>query len=296
MTPTGTGDTVCHVGRFVAIIWIVLAVIAADAHAASCQDGPLTFAVASVKVSPPLPPDGARVVTALPPRGGRWVAQNAPLIDILRTVYPEHRLRGQIVAPDWVQRTRFDIDARAEGEPSRPQMIALIKQLLADRFAMKAHIESREIDVQVLTLARADRRLGPALRPSSIDCEAVAAARARGESPQEPEGRPFCIAVARQQPDGLIRVGGAGALIGHVIAMIQGAVREPVVDRTNLTGQFDVDFEFNPELDDFRPAPADARGSSVATSLREQLGLRLVPDKTKVPVFVIDHIERPTEN
>ena len=271
-----------------------LAPLVAVAVAVAQSQEPQRFEVASVKVSPPLPPGGARVIAGTAQPGGRWISQNAPLIDILRTVYPEYRLRGQIVAPEWIQRTRFDIDARGRGEPSRTQMIEMMKRLLTDRFAMRVRTEQREIEVQALTLARSDGRLGSALRPSSVDCQVVAAARAKGESPKGPGGRPLCIALSDEQPSGLIRVSGGGALMAHLIAMIQGAVREPIVDRTGLTGQYDLDLEFNPELGGLGPAPGDAPGSSLATALQEQLGLRLERQKAPMTVLVVDHIEMPT--
>jgi len=267
--------------------------VAVSVAVAQAQE-PRRFEVASVKVSPPLPPGGARVIAGTAQPGGRWISQNAPLIDILRTVFPEYRLLGQIVAPEWVQRTRFDVDARGRGEPSRTQMIEMMKQLLTDRFAMKARTEQREIEVQALTLARSNGRLGNALRPSSVDCQVVAAARAKGESPQGPGGRPLCIALSNEQPSGLIRVRGGGALMAHLIAMIQGAVREPIVDRTGLTGQYDLDLEFNPELGGLGPTPPEAPGSSLSTALQEQLGLRLERQKAPMTVLVVDHVAMPS--
>jgi uncharacterized protein (TIGR03435 family) len=252
------------------------------------------FDVASVRLSPPLPPGGARVIAGSPQPGGRWLSQNAPLIDILRAVYPDYRLRGQIAAPEWVTRTRFDIDARADGEPARAQMIGMMAQLLAERFALKVRTEPRAVSIQALTVVRSDGRLGGGLRPSSVDCDAVAAARAKGESPRGPGGRPLCLALSAEQPGGLIRVQGAGAQMPHLIAMIQGAMREPIVDRTGLTGRYDVDLEFNIELGALDPTPGDAAGSSLSTALQEQLGLRLQPQTAPVPVLVVEHIEMPT--
>ncbi len=271
-----------------------LASLVAVAVAVAQSQEPPRFEVASVKVSPPLPPGGARVIAGSAQPGGRWISQNAPLIDILRTVYPEYRLRGQIVAPDWVQRTRFDIDARGQGEPSRAQMIEMMTRLLADRFALRVRTERREIEVQALTLVRSDGRLGRALRPSSVDCQVVAAARAKGESPTGPGGRPLCIALSDEQPNGLIRVSGGGAVVAHLIAMIQGAVREPIVDRTGLTGQYDLDLEFNPELGGLGPASPDAPGSSLSTALQEQLGLRLQQQKAPVTVLLVERVQMPT--
>jgi uncharacterized protein (TIGR03435 family) len=252
------------------------------------------FDVASVKVSPPVPPGGVRVITGSA-QGGRWLSQNAPFIDILRNVYPEYRLRGQIAgAPDWMSRTRFDIDARADGSPTRAQMVEMMKQLLAERFSLKVHAEQREIDVYALTVARRDRQLNRGLRPSTVDCEAVAAARAKGDSPVGPGGRPLCIALSAEQPNGTVRVGGAGALMTHLISMIQGALREPIVDRTGLTGRYDLDLEFNPELGSLRDGAPGGPGSSIFTAVQEQLGLRLELRKEPMGVLVIDHVEMPT--
>jgi uncharacterized protein (TIGR03435 family) len=254
-----------------------------------------TFGVASIKVSPPIAPGGVRVITGSAQPGGRWLSQNAPFIDILRNVYPEHRLRGQITGgPDWMTRTRFDIDARAEGSPTRAQMVEMMKQLLAERFSLKLHAEQRGIDVYALTVARRDRRLNAGLRPSTVDCDAVAAARAKGESPVGPRGRPLCIALSAEQPNGTLRVSGSGALMTHLVSMIQGAVREPIVDRTGLTGRYDLDLEFNPEVGSLRAGAFDGPGSSIFTAVQEQLGLRLDLQRAQMDVLVIDHVEMPT--
>jgi uncharacterized protein (TIGR03435 family) len=270
-------------------------VTCAVALAAAAQTPPAAFDVASVKASPPLPPGGARVIAGSPEQGGRWVSQNAPFLDILRSVYPEYRLRGQITGgPDWVARTRFDIDARVQGGATRPQMVEMMKRLLAERFALKVHTEPREIDVYGLTMARSDGRLGPAMRPATVDCEAVAAARAKGEAPAG-RGRPLCIALSEEGPNGIVHVWGDGAEIFHLISMIQGPVREPIVDRTGLTGRYDVDLEFNPELGSLRAGAAtDLPGSSLFTAVEEQLGLRLQPQKAPMNVLVIDGAQMPT--
>jgi uncharacterized protein (TIGR03435 family) len=267
---------------------------------ASAQGPEVRFEVASVKASPPLPPGGARVIAGSPQPGGRWLSQNAPLMDILRAVYPEYRLRGQIAAPDWVTRTRFDIDARA-GRPdaARADLIGMMKHLLAERFALEVRVEMRELEVQALTVARDDGRPGRGLRPSSVDCEAgaVAAEQAKGGAPGgQRDGQaagPLCMALAEERPNGLVRVRGRAAAISHLISMIQGGVRDAIVDRTGLTGRYDLELEFNPELGSLRPSE-NAPGSSLATALVEQLGLRLQPQRAPMTVLVIERVEMPT--
>lgn len=127
-----------------------------------------------------------------------------------------------------------------------------------------------------------------------VKCEAVAAARAKGESPQGAGGRPLCTALSDERSNGIVRVWGAGAQIVHLISMTQGAVREAIVDRTGLTGRSDIDLEFNPALGLSLAAPVDAPGSSLSTALQEQLGLRLQVQKATMPVLVIDQARMPT--
>jgi uncharacterized protein (TIGR03435 family) len=119
---------------------------------------------------------------------------------------------------------------------------------------------------------------------------------AKGESPQGPGGRPLCIALSEEPPNGVVRVTGGAAQVFHLISMIQGALRDPIVDRTGLTARYDVDLEFNPALGlSLAPAaPSDAPGSSLFTALQEQLGLRLQPQRAPMTVLVIDGAQMPT--
>jgi uncharacterized protein (TIGR03435 family) len=122
----------------------------------------------------------------------------------------------------------------------------------------------------------------------------VAASRAKGESPVGARGRPLCIALSEEQPNGTVRVSGDGALVTHLISMIQGSLREPIVDRTGLTGRYDIELEFDPEAAVLTTGGAGSTGSSIFTAVQEQLGLRLESRKEKVEVLVIDHVEMPT--
>ena len=116
----------------------------------------------------------------------------------------------QIVgAPDWATSDRFDVEGRFDpaaplvGFDTPPQrMSAMLKTLLRDRFGMIAHTETREMPVLALTIDRADRRLGPQIKPATVDCAALAAARGRGGPP--PDGRSAAlhrtgVAVARRR-------------------------------------------------------------------------------------------------
>jgi uncharacterized protein (TIGR03435 family) len=238
--------------------------------------------------------------------GGQWVSQNVPLNLILRAAYPGYALPGQIVGgPPWINSERFDINARAAGDPPRDVMADMLKRLLADRFKLKAHPESREVDVYALVLARSDGRLGPGLRKPAVDCEAIEAARKQaapaGSSPPMPPGppkpgeRPECGTLSTSM-NGVLRLATGGTTLSGVATAIQATVGRPVLDRTGLAGRFDVDLEYAGTAAPSTTADQLNAPASVFTALQEQLGLKLEPRKEMMDVLVIDFVERPTEN
>ena len=101
------------------------------------------------------------------------MSQNATFTMILREAYPGFSLPGQIVGPDWITSERFDINARADGEAPHDVITAMLRQLLADRFVLRVHMERRELDVYALVDAREDGRPGRGLRKPAVDCDAI---------------------------------------------------------------------------------------------------------------------------
>jgi uncharacterized protein (TIGR03435 family) len=212
---------------------------------------------------------------------------------------------GQIVGLDWINNERFDINARADGDPSPEVTNGMLRQLLADRFSLRVHTEQRELDVYALVVAREDGRAGPDLRVSAVDCAAVEAARrqrvASGEPPAarqvattKPGDRPEC-GMRSMMMNGMQRLTAGGMPVGAMAAVIQQTVGRPVVDRTGLNGRFDFDLQFSGTGPLATADRADAP-VSVFTALQEQLGLKLDSRKEKVDVLVIDQVERPTPN
>ena len=162
-------------------------------------DGPRpSFEVATVKVN--ASGDMASRIGLQP--GGRLNVTNVPLRGLIRQAYALQDF--QVVGgPDWLPSTRFDIVAKAASEPpinppgTVGPMQLMLQSLLAERFNLAVHRETREMAVYALVMARSDRRLGPQLKPASVDCQAMMeAARARGGPPplppQGPGGRPAC--------------------------------------------------------------------------------------------------------
>src|SRR5688572_3598907 len=130
------------------------------------------FAVASVRRATR---SGGSVI-AIPGRiePGGFVATNATLLQILRSAYPDYARAGRIIGgADWIGSEWFDITAKAEGEAPRDRIALMLRRLLAERFKLVVHPESRPFDVYALVVARPDGRLGPGLRPAALGCAAV---------------------------------------------------------------------------------------------------------------------------
>jgi uncharacterized protein (TIGR03435 family) len=284
---------------------LVVGILAAGVIRLAAQSP--AFEVVSIKESPPPvanPSGGFSVSLFVGPRpGGRWEANNATLVMLIRSAYDGFSLPGQIVGtPAWGEKLRFEVDAVAAGESPRAQMNEMLRQMLADRFRLKVRIEPREVDSYALVLARDDGKLGSGIRESTTDCQAIAEARKRGEvsAPRVGE-RPQCgtMGQMRNTPGGRVEKVIAGAMrISTVVGVAQSALGRPVVDRTGLTGTYDIDLEFL--RDELRAAPAPAvdtpAAPSISTALQEQLGLKVVPGKHQMDVLVIEQVEMPTPN
>src|SRR5205823_5821464 len=114
-----------------------------------------------------------------------------------------------------------------------------------DRFKLKVHMETRELPVYALVLARPDRKLGPQLHLSTVDCAALAAARGRGGQPPAPPPlgeRPVC--GMRVGPGTMT---GGGFPLSQLTATLSQFVQRVVIDRTGLAGNFDLDLTWTPD-------------------------------------------------
>ena len=223
---------------------------------------------------------------------GRLAITNNPLRNIIRNAWG---LQGfQIVGgPDWISTERWDIVAKAEGNPQGPVMLAMVQNLLADRFKLVTHRETREMPIYALVLAKADRSFGPKLRASSTDCEKeMTAAIARGGKP--PTDRVLC---GMRTLNGHIEMNAVPmANLARNLSPIAG---RSVIDKTGLTGGFDAELTWTPDASlgnspDAPPPSSD--GPSLFTAIQEQLGLKLDAQRGPVDVLVIDSVERPTED
>ena len=245
-----------------------------------------SFDVASVKPSPVSERLGD-TITSIPgtfPPGGRFLAHNSPFLMIIRRAYQDFSLRpDQIVGPSWITEERYDIDARAADDTDESRVRLMLQQLLAERFKMKVHTETRMQDVYSLVMARADGRQGPQLRAPTRDCS----------KPIDASGA--VCGFSSRTTNGVRSVSLQGRSIGNLVIVLTNTVGRTVIDRTGLSGLFDIDLEWEAD-DTLRVTSATSTAPPIFTALQVQLGLRLEPSQGPAEVLVIDHIERPTPN
>jgi uncharacterized protein (TIGR03435 family) len=274
-----------------------LLLIGAVAIALPAQNKPdATFEVASVKANKS--GDGNGNLSGMP--GGRVMATNMPVRPIITFAYQlaQYQLVG---GPGWLTADRYDLVAKMDGtadstpavpgaaEPS-PMQLAL-RHLLEDRFKLRVHRETREMDIYALVMAKPGGGPGPGLKPTTVDCAAAVSAAQRQRGPAPPD-QPFCgIGMG----PGRLRFGGLPA--SSFAQAFTGPAGRLVVDRTGMTGSWDFELNYAPEARGGAEAPAvDPNAPSFFTAIQEQLGLKLEPTKGPVDVVVIDSIEKPVED
>jgi len=260
---------------------------------------PMFFEAASIK--PNKSGDFGQTIRRAP--GGRLAATNMPLRVLITFAYQLQQ--AQLVGgPNWISSDRFDIVAKIEGDPAPvppgggpdPLMLAM-RSLLADRFKLAVHKETRDLDVYALVLAKPGGKPGPALKPSTTDCAQLMLGR-RGGPPPAPPGPNDPVLCGMRGTFGRIQVGGFP--MSQFANGLQGQAGRLVLDRTGLTGNWDFELTFAQE----RPVgplppgvelpPVDPNAPNLFTALQEQLGLKLESTKAPIEVLVIDQVEQPT--
>jgi uncharacterized protein (TIGR03435 family) len=261
----------------------------------------LAFEVASVKQNV----SGESRVSMRTQPGGRLIVTNVLVRNLIATAFamadPQPLIRSRILGgPDWIDSERYDINAKAtiEFKPSpdgpAPELLLMIRSLVEERFKLKTHLETRELPVYELVLARADRRLGPEMRKPAADCDAAIATGIR--PPRQPGEPPPCGLMG-----GPSRTIAGGATMQQLAANLSNREERLVIDKTGLAGRFAFTLAWTPDrmpTADPPPGipPIDPNGPSLFTALQEQLGLKLEPAKGPVEVLVIDRVEHPTSD
>jgi len=256
---------------------------------------PLYFEAASLKPSDPKAGPGMGIRRQ---PGGRFNTFNTTVRVLITFAYQiqDYQLVG---APDWIRSSRYDIVAKLEGDPPpvRPgtgadHMMLATRALLTERFKLKVHRETREMDMYALMMAKPDGKPGPRLKPAGNDCSPEAIAARRGAPPPAPGTGPVC---GINFLAGRIRFGGYP--LSLFAQTVSNTVGRAVVDRSGLAGnwEFELNFAAPPPQGPLPPGvelpPTDPDAPDLFTAVREQLGLKLESTKGPIEVLVIDSIE-----
>jgi uncharacterized protein (TIGR03435 family) len=275
------------------------------------KEGKLEFEVASVRQNKtsdkasmnvdPTPGD------SMVPTGGLYSARNIVLVQYIAFAYrlTNRQLQSVVSQVPWVSEDRFDIEARAEGNPTKDQYRLMMQSLLADRFKMAVHFETRQVPVYGLVLAKPGK-LGPQLRLHRADdpvCITPATAL-RGPASVDAEGFPErCGGPQSMKPSvpGRMKSGGRDVPMSRFAAIMTGVgvVDRPMVDQMELQGTVDYSLEWIqvaanvPFGADFHP---DESAPTFEEALKQQLGIKMVSEKGPIDFFIVDHVEHASEN
>jgi uncharacterized protein (TIGR03435 family) len=237
--------------------------------------GRLSFETASVK-----PFIGSSRIPAtfhtLP--GGRVSIGGYPLQNIIAEAYgiPEERIEGR---REWMNLARFDIDAKAAGEPGKEEIKSMLRSLLEDKFELKVHSETRELPGFVMTAAKDGLKLNPWKEGSCVVADFYSQPLPSSTGIPSPKycgtGRFYCKEGCRWNADGID--------MAHVADTLSSMMmRAPVIDKTGFTGRFDVDLEWTQDRVSL---------GSFATAIAERLGLQLTPTTGPIDFLILDQVE-----
>ena len=240
------------------------------------------------------------------PPGNLYLAKNIKLIQFIAFAYSltQIQLRSLELHVPWTTEDRFDIEARAQGNPTKTDYRLMMQSLLADRFKLTVHYETRVVPLYVLVLAKPGK-FGPTLRPHRAD-DPVCAKPEASQNPNEVdvEGYPeVCGGPYGMRPSkpGRMKSGGRDVSMARFTAIMTGVgvVDRPMVDKTGIQGTVDYYLEWRKVPDQMprgAPIELDEDAPAFADALKEQLGIKMLSQKGQSEIFIVDHIERLSEN
>jgi uncharacterized protein (TIGR03435 family) len=248
------------------------------------------FEVASIK-----PNAGLADKAYVQPLPGRLLMQNFTPRTLILLAYgiENYQIFG---GPSWIASDHYDIQAKAEGNASIQQMEGpMLQALLEDRFKLTLHGEMKQVPVYELSTVNGKGKLKPSEEGSCVPYDVDApppAAPARGQP------WPTFCGYPRTGIDGHRRtLDGKGMSIADLArSLARSELRRPVIDKTGLTGMFDLHLEWTTDSPNGLTDPDSTDTLSILTALREQLGLRLDAARGPVEVLVIDRMEKPSAN
>ena len=250
------------------------------------QTAPIQFEVASIKPSAPAAGGQLRVGVRIAP-GGRLEAQSVSTRMLMAIAFgvKDHEIIG---GPGWLDADRFDISAKPDaasisGSITQEQMRLMLQALLADRFKLATHPDTKEATVYAIVPGKNGAKV--------------------------PESESTADAPNRQMRMGNGQLNATGMPMQFLAESLSRILGRTVVDKSGLTGLRDFKLQWAPDestsihMPGLPPPggaeaapPSDSKGPTLFAALEEQLGLKLNTEKGQVTYIVIDHIEKPTEN
>ena len=265
------------------------------------QTGKVAFEVASIKPSQPMSMGRMRI--GMNTDGGMLRYSNVSLKDCIRNAY---RVKDfQVQGPDWLDSARFDIVAKLPDGASKDQIPEMLQTLLAERFKLSLHRDTKEHAIYALVVGKGGPKLKPAEVQTGDDATPGGAPGGRGGLPRGAMSMMIDPAGAHLKAP--------SATLSTLAEMISRFSERPVVDYTGIQGQYDFDLVFAPETMRNMPGgkgmmmppgggehpQTDAPAEPAATIYEsvQRYGLKLEPRKAPMEMLIVDHIEKePTEN
>jgi uncharacterized protein (TIGR03435 family) len=238
------------------------------AAAASAQTTP-AFDVASVRVTQGTA--GREGMHGMPAsiktEPGTVTMRSATFRNVVRWAY--NVVDFQVTGPDWIDQQRYDIVAKAPGGASEEQLRAMMQTLLAERFKLTSHRQTKEAQAWVLSVGKN----GPKFKESASE----------GESSIVPDQKRMVVAVQRTQ-------------VSQLVDFLAPILRAPVLDETGLKGRYDITIAVDKYIPDHATAIVDMV-SIIVNGIQQELGLKLEQKKMPVDFVVVDRAEMtPAEN
>jgi uncharacterized protein (TIGR03435 family) len=275
-----------------------------DSHNGDVPLPSAAFEVASIHPDPPSPDGRGSMQVGFTPNG-TFTAHGIPLKRLISMAFGVDELQVS-GGPEWLSTDRYTIVAKADAatQEQLPRLAGpqerlvgqrMVQALLADRFKLTVHHESKELSILALVVAKSGSKLQASTPGDTY---------ANGLKDRDGKGH----AGMMRMGDGKITA--QGISMDGLVKQLTGQMHQIVQDKTGLAGMFDFTLSWTPDHDHDSEGPGsnssngspgsasarDSAGPSIFTALQEQLGLKLESQKAPVEALVIDHIERPSEN
>lgn len=299
-----------------------LTILAAGLTLAACAfaqtppaSAPLSFEAASIKPSAPM--IGGRMMVRMSSDPGRLNYSGVSLRDLIRNAY--HLKDYQVSGPDWINTERFDVVAKLPEGAKESDIPAMMQTLLAERFKLTVHRETKELPAYALMVAKGGVKMKEFVEAPDSSADGPNAGGGfdgpprmkvgADGMPKLPAGRGGMMMM------GFGRLQGQGLTVTALTDMLSRQLDRPVLDETGLTAKYDISLNWTPEPGegpagmkmmmmgrgegggDAHPEMPPVSGPPLLIALQQQLGLRLEPKKLPLEMVVVDHVEKvPSEN